>query len=98
MTELTGVPIPSIDWHTGNLPETLRISKRTCQYRFNGPLAAKDEAVKVQYLMLWVGEDGHDICDGWALSDENEKLLSPHWRGFEEYAKPKSSFRVSRFQ
>ena len=35
---------------------------------------------------------------GWALPDETEKLLSPHWRGFEEYAKPKSSFRVSRFQ
>ena len=48
--------------------------------------------------MLWVGEDGRDICDGWALSDENETLLSPHWRGLEEYAKPKSSFRDSRFQ
>ena len=30
---------------------------------FNGPLATKDEVVKVQYLMLWVGEEGRDIRD-----------------------------------
>ena len=48
--------------------------------------------------MLWVGEEGRDICDGWGLSAEDNILLTPHWKGFEEYAKPKYSFRVSRFQ
>ena len=100
MTEVTGVPIPTIDWYSGNLPETLRKFKRTCEYIFNGPLAAKDEAVTVQCLMLclWVSEDGRDIRDGWALTEANSKILASHWRGFENYAKPKSSFRVSRFQ
>ena len=79
MTELTGIPIPNIDWHSGNLPETLRKFRRTCQYIFDGPLAEKDEKIKVQilqYLMLWVGEEGRDICDGWGLSAEENILLS----------------------
>ena len=79
MTELTFIPIPNIDWHSGNLPETLR----TCQYIFDGPLAEKDEKIKVQYLMLWVGEEGRDICDGCGLSVEDNILLTPHWKGFE---------------
>ena len=53
MTELTGVPIPAINWQSGNLPEALRKFKRTCEYIFNGPLATKDEAIKVQCLMYF---------------------------------------------
>ena len=98
MTDLTSVLIPAINWQSGNIPEVLRKFKRTCEYIFNGPLATKDEAVKVQYLMLWVGEDGRDIRDGWTLSEANSKILASHWTGFENYAKPKSSFRVSRCQ
>ena len=98
MTELTVIPIPNIDWHSGNLPETLRKFRRTCQHIFKGPLAEKYDKVKVQYLMLWVGEEGRDICDGWGLSAEENVLLAPHGKGFEDYAKPKSSFRISRFQ
>ena len=67
MAELTGVPIPSIDWNSNNLPETLRKFKRTCEFIFNGPLSDKDETIKVQYLMLWVGETGRDIREGLGL-------------------------------
>ena len=90
------MPIPAINWQSGNLPEALRKFKRTCKYIFNGPLATK--AVKVQYIMLWAGEEGRDIRDGWALSEANSKILASHWTGFENNAKPKFSFRVSRFQ
>ena len=79
MTELTGVPMPAINWQSGNLPQALRKYKRTCEYIFNGPLATKDEAVKVQYIMLWVGEEGRDTRDGWALTEANSKILAPHW-------------------
>ena len=66
LTELTDVSIPAINcWQSGNLPEALRKFKRTCEYIFNGPLATQDEAVKVKYLMLWVGEEDRDIRDGW---------------------------------
>ena len=58
----------------------------------------KDDKIKVQYLVLWVGEEGRVICDGWGLSAEENILLTLHGKDFEEYAKPKSSFRFSRFQ
>ena len=48
------------------------------QYIFDGPLSEKDEKIKVQYLMLWVGEEGRDICDGWGLSAEDTILITPH--------------------
>ena len=85
MAELTGVPIHSIDWRATNLPEALRKFRRTCEYIFDGPLANKDNTVKVQYLMLWVGEDGRDIRDGWGLAVDDKTLLAPHWKGFEDH-------------
>ena len=97
MAELTGLPIPSIDWRATNLPEALRKFSRIFEYIFDGPLADKDETVKVQYLMLWVGDDGRNISEGWGLAVDDKKLLAPHWKGVEDYVKPKSNFRVSRF-
>ena len=58
MTELTGVPIPVINWQSGNLPEAPRKFKRKCEYIFNGPLATKDEAVKVQSIYNAKGRRG----------------------------------------
>ena len=75
MTELTGVPIPAIKWQSGNLTEALRKFKRTWEYIFNGPLATKDEAVKVHYRILWVDGEGRDIRDGWALTEANRTKL-----------------------
>lgn len=98
MAELTGIPIPSINWKTNNLPEVFRKFKQTCEFIFDGPLSEKDEAIKVQYLMLWVGEDGRDIREGWNLTNDEKKKLGTHWTKFGEYVKPKSSFRVRRFQ
>ena len=73
MAQLTGVPIPTIDWNATNLPEALRKFKRTCEFIFEGPLEEQSENTKVQYLMLWVGETGRDIRDGWGLTDANKK-------------------------
>ena len=98
MTELIGVPIPSLDWKAQNLPEVFRKFKQTCEFIFSGPLAEKSEEVKVQYLMLWVGEEGRDIREGWNLSAGDKKKLSVHWEKFESYTRPKSNFRVARFQ
>lgn len=84
MAELTGIPIPSIDWKSNNLPETFRKFRQTCDFIFNGPLHEKSEEVKVRYLMLWVGEDGSDIREGWALTDAQTKRLDVHWEKFRE--------------
>lgn len=61
-------------------------------------MSQKDEITKVQYLMLWIGEEGRDVREGLNLSDADKKKLKPHWEGFEKYVKPKSNFWVARFQ
>lgn len=98
MAELTGVPIPSMDWKASNLPETYRKFKQTCEFIFDGPLEQKNNAIKTQYLMLWVGEEGRDIRESWQLSNAKKNDLAEHWKRFEQYVKPKSNFRVARFQ
>lgn len=72
MSELSGIPIPSIDWESASLVETFRHFKRTCELIFNGPLEEKTEKVKIQYLLLWVGDTGRDIRDSWNLSLVNK--------------------------
>ena len=97
MAELTGIPIPTINWKASDLPEEFRKFKQTCEFIFNGPLAAKSEEIKVQYLMLWVGDDGRDIREGWKLTADDKKKLDD-WTRFEAYTRPKSNFRVAQFQ
>ena len=96
--KLVGVPIPTLDWKSSNLPEEFRKFKRSVEFIFNGPLKDESEDVKVQYLLMWVGPDGADIRDGWQLSSADSVKLDIHWSKFDAYVKPKSTFRVARFQ
>ena len=95
---LIGVPIPSLDWKSANLPDEFRKFKRSCEFIFKGPLKDETEEVKVQYLLMWVGPDGADIRDSWQLATADESKLNIHWQKFESYVRPKSNFRVARFQ
>jgi len=96
--KLIGVPIPTIDWKSSNLPEDFRKFKRSVEFIFNGLLKDEPEDVKVQYLLMWVGPDGADIRDGWNLTSAEQNKLDIHWTKFDAYVKPKSTFRVARFQ
>ncbi len=98
MAELTGVPIPSMNWQDGNLSEAFRKFKQLCEFIFDGPLSEKDDKIKVRYLLLWAGQEGRDIRQSWDLSTEDQDKLDVHWTRFEAFVKPKSNFRVSRFQ
>ncbi len=63
-----------------------------------GPLSEKEDKVKVRYLLLWAGQECRDIRQSWELSDEDQDKLDVHWARFEAFVKPKSNFRVFRFQ
>ena len=47
MDKLHGLPIPSMDWTAGNLPETFRKFRRNHETVFAGPLIDQDEEVKI---------------------------------------------------
>ena len=98
MDNLHGLPIPSMDWTAGNLPETFRKFKRHCETVFAGLLADQDEEVKVNYLKSFLGDEGQDIVGGFNLSAEEIKKLDSYWTRLQQYVPPKSNFRVARAQ
>lgn len=58
----------------------------------------QSEAVKVNYLKLFLGDEGQDIIDGFDLSADEGKKLDNFWSKLQQYVRPKSNFRVIRAQ
>ena len=65
---------------------------------FDGPLAEKTEAVKVNYLLFWSGEEGIGVSSTWDLSDIESNTLSVYWDRFGKYVAPKSNFIIARIK
>lgn len=80
--ELQAVPTPVINWNAANLAESWRKFEQHVRLVLDGPLADKDETVKIKYLLLWVGESGRDIYDTWNLSADDQKKLDKHFQKF----------------
>ena len=80
-----GLPIPSMDWTAGNLPETFRKFRRNRETVFTGPLIDQDEEVKINYLKLFLGDEGQDIINGINLSPKEIKKLDSYWTKLQQY-------------
>ena len=52
---------PRMDWDAKDLPLAFKSFKEHCNFMFGGPLKAKSEEEKCNYLMLWTGEKGRNI-------------------------------------
>ncbi|XP_077980108.1 epidermal growth factor receptor-like [Glandiceps talaboti] len=98
MAELAGLPVPTMDWHSSDAMQALKKFKQMCELYFNGPLTAKTEAEKCNYLQIWSGEVGIDIVTTWNLTTEEKTKLATYWNKFEEYVAPKSNFRLARYK
>ena len=85
-------------WFTDTNNKLVCKFKELCTLLFNGPLADITEERQVNFLLLWVGEEGREIAASWDLSNADRKKLSPYWGRFEKFVKPKSNFRVARFK
>ena len=73
--DLSGIPNPSIDWNSSNLPEQWEQFQTHVELIFSGPLKAKSEEEKASYLLLWIGDEGRKIYKTWTLQAEESKLL-----------------------
>ena len=98
MAELTGLPIPKLDWNAPDLNQNYKRFKALCELLFKGPLKAKSEEELVSYLKIWSGEEGIELVETWNLSNDDQKKLQPHWDRFETHIAPKSNFRLARFK
>ncbi|KAK3107010.1 hypothetical protein FSP39_004902 [Pinctada imbricata] len=99
MADLSGLPIPKMDWENSNLPETWRKFQSTVELMFKGPLSAKEEEIHVTYLLLWVGEKGREIADTWTdMSADDKKQLAPHYERFKNHVQPKLNPIFARYK
>ena len=88
-----------MDWDSSNLPETWRKFQSTVELMFKGPLAAKDEPIKVTYLLLWVGEREREIADTWTyMSETDKKKLAPDYERFRNHVQPKLNPIFARYK
>lgn len=101
--DLSGVPTPKFEWDSTNLPDQWRKFKSHVELIFNGPLKEKSEAVKVNYLLLWIGDKGREIRNTWTDLDEEEQTearskLKTYYDRFQAHVQPKLNPIFARYK
>jgi hypothetical protein len=96
--ELTGVPMPKMDWASSNLPEAWTQFQEHTALIFAGPLRDREESEKCTYLLLWIGQKGREIHKSWNLTVEQNKKLDVLYKKFLEYVQPKLNSVFKRYQ
>ena len=79
---------PRMDWEAKDLDNAFKSFREHCEFMFGGPLQAKSEEEKCNYLMLWAGEKGRSIYSTWNLTADQKKVLEEHCKRFKSYCKP----------
>jgi len=77
---LSGITPPVMNWDSTNLTTTWEIFERHIQLIFEGPFKDKTEEEKVAFLLIWVGEKGHDVSQSWTLTNEEKKKLETYFK------------------
>ncbi|CAB4032430.1 Hypothetical predicted protein [Paramuricea clavata] len=94
--DLNGIPMPKFDWESTNLPEQWRKFKSHVELIFDGSLKEKSEEVKVNYLSLWIGDKGREICETWTDLDGSgseqataRKKLQTYYDRYQAHVQPR---------
>ncbi|ELU14895.1 hypothetical protein CAPTEDRAFT_210932, partial [Capitella teleta] len=82
---------PSMNWKAENLHREWQRFNKDFSYYCMGPSTPKEEEVKVGYLLLFVGERGHEIHESVSLSKENQKKLKENLMVFKNFTSPRKN-------
>ena len=96
--DLTGIPYPTIDFNSSNLPEAWSKFQQHVQLMFKGPLKAKSEDEQVSYLQLWLGDKGREIHGNFTFTEAEKDKLEPIYSKFKDYAQPKLNPIFARYK
>ena len=85
---------PQINWEATESVEAFRKFRKKCELMFKSILKEIAKEEQVNYLLLWVGEQGRDMYNSWAFEDEDErkdpaKILDR----FMEHLEPRTNHR-----
>jgi hypothetical protein len=58
---------PELDFENGSLAENWKRWKQTMKLTLQEPLAEKEEKQQCVYFLLYIGKEGRDIYNTWAL-------------------------------
>ena len=97
MGELSGIEPPRMNWLAADLPTEFASFRQYCELIFRGPFADEDEAARVTYILLWVGQERLRMYNTLDLSDSDSKKVDVIWGRFRALIEPKANFRFSRF-
>ena len=97
MGELSGIEPPRMNWLAADLPTEFRSFKQYCELIFSGPFRDKEQAERVTYILLWVGQEGLRMYNTWDLTDVERQNINIIWTRFTAMIEPKSNFRLNRF-
>ena len=101
MAEGIGRNVPTMNWDAVDLDREWTRYKQHCEFTFKGPLAAKSEVEKVNYLMTFIGDKGREMYSTftWAearregnvqIPAENDTLKGVYGK-YESVIKPQST-------
>ena len=86
-----------MNWLAADLPTEFRSFKQYCELIFSGPFRDKEQAERVTYILLWVGQEGLRMYNTWDLTDVERQNVNIIWTRFTATIEPKSNFRLNRF-
>jgi len=85
-------------WGSLNLLQSFKKFRKHAELIFSGALEEKTDAVKVIYLLLWLGEQGREIFETLELADDKRKIVKDTCEAFEKHVQPKSNPVFSRYK
>ena len=63
---------PSMNWEATDLPKEFSRFRQHCDFTFRGPLAAKSEVERVNYLMTFIGDKGRELYTTFTFAPATE--------------------------
>jgi hypothetical protein len=88
------------NWESNDSVQEFRKFRRYCEIILSTPLyTSRTGSQIVTDILLWLGPQGVEIFDNMSnLSEKNKTNPDSIWEAFRTYFKPKSNYRLARFQ
>ena len=88
---------PHMNWNSRSLHEEWKRFQEHVELMFQGPLDNANEAKKAAYLLIWVDEQGREICRSWNLTNEERKNYELLITKFTNHVTPRKNPLFARY-